>query len=117
MAVSPLVPHASSVAASSSNAGNKFENDSGTNSPNKTKRSSSPQRMKNPDREITEQLNDDVRHKYIKGTDSPSLALTPLSNIFCHFHKSFPYYLSGASITILIIANSQIRSWVRELMP
>ncbi|RAH62436.1 serine/threonine protein kinase [Aspergillus piperis CBS 112811] len=66
MAVSPLVPHASSVAASSSNAGNKFENDSGTNSPNKTKRSSSPQRMKNPDREITEQLNDDVRHKYIK---------------------------------------------------
>ncbi|TPR05536.1 hypothetical protein CAN33_009950 [Aspergillus niger] len=66
MAVSPLVPHASSVAASSSNTGNKLDNESGINSPNKPKGSSPPQRMKNPDREITEQLNDDVRHKYIK---------------------------------------------------
>ncbi|GKZ51225.1 TFIIH complex serine/threonine-protein kinase subunit kin28 [Aspergillus brasiliensis] len=66
MAVSPLVPHASSVAASSSNTGNKFDNESGTSSPNKPKGTLSPQRMKHPDREITEQLNDDVRHKYIK---------------------------------------------------
>ncbi|PWY77152.1 kinesin family protein [Aspergillus sclerotioniger CBS 115572] len=66
MAVSPLIPYALSVAAPSSNEASKLEKAPAVDSPNKQRGALSPRPMTIPDREITEQLNEDVRHKYIK---------------------------------------------------
>ncbi|PWY64280.1 kinesin family protein [Aspergillus heteromorphus CBS 117.55] len=68
MAVSPSVPHAQTVAISSPTTTSRLgKNLPMTNSPSKRKKTPlSPQSMQTPDREITEQLNDDVRQKYVK---------------------------------------------------
>lgn len=67
MAVSPLVPHSPSVATPSATKVKLKATDTQSSAPKPGSTSSSlpPQ---NTDRELTEQLNDDVRHKYIKGS-------------------------------------------------
>ncbi|RAL06286.1 putative kinesin family protein (KipA) [Aspergillus ibericus CBS 121593] len=66
MAVSPLNPLALSRAASNSNEASKSEKAPVISSPHKQRGRLSPRLVKTPDREITEQLNEDVRQKYIK---------------------------------------------------
>ncbi|KAL4891375.1 kinase-like domain-containing protein [Aspergillus ambiguus] len=65
MAVSPLIPKSPAATASSASAGTKLRNVAAQASLNGAN-VASPQSAQNSDRELTEQLNDDVRHKYIK---------------------------------------------------
>ena len=66
MAVSPLVPHSPSVANPSTTTV-KLKAANAQSPTKKPGNASSSLPSQNTDRELTEQLNDDVRHKYIKG--------------------------------------------------
>lgn len=75
MAVSPLVPH-SPAAGTSSPA--KLRAANARSEATKPKNTSSPQPSQNTDRELTEQLNDEVRQKYVKGMCSQESRLSVL---------------------------------------
>lgn len=65
MAVSPLVPRSPSVANSAaSGAPLKLK---GAGAPSSTQKQDTASPLPSTDRELTEQLNDDVRNKYVKG--------------------------------------------------
>lgn len=67
MAVSPLVPRSPSVTNSASAGTVKLKGANVPSSTLKPENTSSPLPSQNSDRELTEQLNDDVRNKYVKG--------------------------------------------------
>jgi len=64
MAVSPLVSHSPSAASSSPA---KLRAANVRSSATKPENASSHQPLQNTDRELTEQLNDEVSQKYVKG--------------------------------------------------
>lgn len=68
MAVSPLVPQSPSVTASSSAASLKVKEISTQNKLNGPGASHPSAPLRDSGRELAQQLNDEVRHKYIKGT-------------------------------------------------
>lgn len=68
MAVSPLVPESPSVTTSSSTAPVKSKQIAAVNTRHGQQTSRLPASFQDPDRELAEQLNDDVRNKYVKGT-------------------------------------------------
>lgn len=77
MALSPLLPQSPSVGPSSSAATTKLRATNVQSPAHKPEKTSSPLPSQNTDRELTEQLNYDVRNKYIKGMDilSPPLLI------------------------------------------
>lgn len=68
MAVSPLLRQSPLVGPSSA-ATTKLRAANVQSPAHKPEKTSSPLPSQNTDRELTEQLNDDVRNKYIKGMD------------------------------------------------
>lgn len=71
MAVSPLVSRSPSVTVST-NTAVRLRSVAAPNSPG-GQESETPKSGQSPERELTEQLNDDIRNRYVKGANTPYL--------------------------------------------